>query len=95
MEFSAQQSANIRVEKPEIVPFLLSENCIFINAILAAFGIAQASLALLSLARDFPTLPGLCRCIGKGRCFQENNQSCIVVFYKIALFRIAIFTEFP
>ena len=27
VEFSAQQSANIRVEKPEIVPFLLSENC--------------------------------------------------------------------
>lgn len=29
VEFSAQQSANIRVEKPEIVPFLLSENCFF------------------------------------------------------------------
>lgn len=27
VEFSAQQSASIRVEKPEIVPFLLSENC--------------------------------------------------------------------
>lgn len=29
VEFSAQQSANIRVEKPEIVPFLLSENSFF------------------------------------------------------------------
>lgn len=78
---AAQRIANIRVQKPGIAPFLPSEKTFFINAISAALGIAQASLALLSLARDFKTLRGLCICIGKGSDFQNSMQEDKTYFF--------------